>query len=82
MATLNAALDACYRHWPAALHLLQEMELKGPAPNAVSYKVRRYRASTEAWSLAGRIDVKNAKPTGVSVFETLFETPKPNVSAF
>ena len=28
------------------------------------------------------IDVKNAKSTGVSVFETLFETPKPGVSAF
>ena len=27
-------------------------------------------------------DVKNAKSTGVSAFETLFETPKPCISAF
>jgi hypothetical protein len=30
----------------------------------------------------GGMDVKNAKSTGVSVFDTLFETPKPSVSAF
>ena len=31
---------------------------------------------------ARTIDVKNAKSTGVSVFETLFETPNPGLSAF
>ena len=30
----------------------------------------------------GTMDVKNAKSTGASVFETLFETPKQCVSAF
>ena len=32
--------------------------------------------------LPAAIDFKNAKFTAVSVFETLFETPKPGVSAF
>ena len=32
--------------------------------------------------LATDIDVKNAESIGVSVFETLFETPRPGVSAF
>ena len=32
-------------------------------------------------TLAG-LDIKNTKSTGVSVFETLLETPKPCVSAF
>ena len=40
------------------------------------------RNSSRSKCAVGAIDVKNAKPTGVSVFETLFETPKPGVSAF
>ena len=43
---------------------------------------QRSRSSPAALDLEGRIDVKNAKSAGVSVFETLFETSKPGVSTF
>ena len=71
-------------HPVAVQRVRQQQQPEQPALAEGRVRLRQLLADLRRGApwVCGCIDVKNAKSSGVSVFETLFETPKPGVSAF